>query len=289
MSAELYELISLSARYLFILLGALIVLRAFFWLLTDHWERRRRLKSLPYAGMIGEFIVRTGKDIPVGTVIPVPWEGILGCLRSCDVIIPDSGVRNNHLSFFMEPGSGLVLHPFSGCEAYLNGQKIHCRTTENESIMKQDAVLQVGSVLLQLRLFSGLRPVENLPNAINAPALHPEVTSAGAEMSFSDARGESETSPSPSFIAESPVLQSTVFFPDALAPENSQMPIDSFSDPDKHLIYDTPSTDFSVNHPAGNLYPASDSIGADSESFPPAEIKKMRQRRSKRWEDDWSD
>ena len=288
MSAELYELLSLSARYLFILLGALIVLRSYFWLLSDHRDRRRRLKSLPYAGMIGEFVVRAGRDVPVGTVIPVPWEGILGCLRSCDVILPESGVRNNHLSFFLEPGSGLVLRPFSGCEAFLNGRKIHCRTAENESIMKQDAVLQVGSVLLQLRLFSGLRPVESTPNTISVPSFQPEELSADTGITRA-ACGETEPSMSLVFSAESSITQPNAFFSESPAPANPQPPGESPYGPENLLLYNNPSADFSVNFSAGNSYPASNSTGSDSENFPKTDVKKLRQRRSKQWEDDWSD
>ena len=289
MSAELYELLSLSARYLFILLGALIVLRAFFWLLSDHWDRRRRLKSLPYAGMIGEFLVCAGKDVPIGTVIPVPWEGILGRLRSCDVILPDSGVSNNHLSFFLEPGSGLVLRPFSGCEAFLNGQKIHCRTAESESIMKQESILQVGSVLLQLRLFSGLRPVENPSNVKVVPSFQPEVPSTSTGTPRSAAYGEAESSLSPALNAESPIIQPDAFFSEFPTPANPQTHVESLSESDTLLIYNNPPAVFSANYSGRNPDPAFNQTVPDSESISTTDVKNMLHRRSKRWEDDWSD
>ena len=60
MSKELYEVLSLAARYLFSLLGMLIVLRSFFWLFSDHSERRRLRRRLPNAGLIGEMVVLSG-------------------------------------------------------------------------------------------------------------------------------------------------------------------------------------------------------------------------------------
>ena len=78
MSSELYEVLSLAARYLFALLGVLIVLRSFFWLLSERAERRRTVRRMPWSGTVGELVVVSGsRDLPEGTVIPVPWEGIL--------------------------------------------------------------------------------------------------------------------------------------------------------------------------------------------------------------------
>ena len=94
MSSDLYEVLSLAARYLFALLGVLIVLRSFIWLMHDRAERRLRLRNLPDAGMIGELTVLAGSaDLSPGTVIPVPWEGVMGSVRSCDLYIPCEGIR----------------------------------------------------------------------------------------------------------------------------------------------------------------------------------------------------
>ena len=157
MSSDLYEVLSLAARYLFTLLGVLIVLRAFIWLLQDRADRRLRLRSLPDAGMIGELVVLAGSiDLSEGTVVPVPWEGVMGSVRSCDLYIPCEGIRKRHLSFSFQPGKGLLIHPCSGCEARVNDVPLTCRSREDESPMVHGSFLQVGSALLRLRLFAGL-------------------------------------------------------------------------------------------------------------------------------------
>ncbi|MBQ9212096.1 MAG: FHA domain-containing protein [Clostridia bacterium] len=153
MSEELYEVLSLSSRYLFTLLGVLIVLRAFFWLLSDRAEKRRRLKKLPFSGMIGEFVVLAdGGDLHAGDHISIPWEGVLGSVRSCDVYVPGQEVRRQHLSFAFDPDQGLVLSPFRGCEALVNGESMNHRSLS----LRHGSLLQVGNVLMRLRLFAGL-------------------------------------------------------------------------------------------------------------------------------------
>ena len=54
MSEGLYQLLALAARALFLALAALTALRAFLSLLRQHRARRKLLKQLPDAGMVGE-------------------------------------------------------------------------------------------------------------------------------------------------------------------------------------------------------------------------------------------
>ena len=56
MSEELYTVVALLARYLFAILGFLIVLRFFLWMLADRMEKRSRSRSLPDAGYIGNLL-----------------------------------------------------------------------------------------------------------------------------------------------------------------------------------------------------------------------------------------
>ena len=156
-SSDLYEVLSLAARYLFALLGVLIVLRSFIWLMHDRAERRLRLRNLPDAGMIGELTVLAGSaDLSPGTVIPVPWEGVMGSVRSCDLYIPCEGIRKQHLSFSFQPGNGLLIHPWNGCEARVNDVLLTCKSRMDEMPMVNGSFLQAGSALLRLRLFAGL-------------------------------------------------------------------------------------------------------------------------------------
>jgi len=158
-STELYEVVSLSARYLFVLLGILIVFRAFVWLLSDRAEKRRRLRDLPNAGVVGEFVVISGSpSLPEGTTVPVPREGILGALRSNDIVIPCPDVRARHLLFTFDPDLGLVIHPLSGRSAVVDSAELDCRAEPAQSAMRHGSFLQVGSAVLRLRLFAGLDP-----------------------------------------------------------------------------------------------------------------------------------
>ncbi|MBR2822975.1 MAG: hypothetical protein IKE24_04755 [Clostridia bacterium] len=159
MSADLFEVLSLAARYLFTLLGVLIVLRAFGWLLADRAEKHRRLRNLPDAGTVGEFVLLSeAGDLPEGTVIPVPWEGVLGSVRSCDVTLAAPGIRRQHLFFSFQPGQGLILRPFSGCDAFVNDTRLTCRSRDGDAPMTHGSFLRVGSALLRLRLLSGMDP-----------------------------------------------------------------------------------------------------------------------------------
>ena len=156
-SAEIYEVLSLAARYLFALLGVLIVFRSFLWLLEDRREKHSRLRHLPDAGMIGELVVLSGsRDCPVDSFLPVPREGVLGSVRSCDLVVPCPGVRPRHLDFSWQDGVGLLLRPRSGCEALADSVPLTCRTHPEAAPLRHGSYLQVGEAIFRLRVFAGL-------------------------------------------------------------------------------------------------------------------------------------
>ncbi len=157
MSSELYEVLSLAARYLFTLLGVLIVLRSFLWLLSEGSQTRRRLRHLPDAGTVGEMLVlQGGPGLEEGAAIPVPWEGVLGSVRSSDITVPCEGVRPSHLFFSYQVGLGLLIRPMSGCEATVDSVVLDCRADAKAHPMVHGSFLQVGGALLRLRVFAGL-------------------------------------------------------------------------------------------------------------------------------------
>ena len=159
LSPEIYEIAALVSRYLFALLGVLIVLRSFLSLLAGRRERRARLRQLPDAGMIGELVVLEGADgLPENTVLPMPREGVLGSVRSCDLTLPCPGVRRRHLDFVWDEDAGLLIHPRSGCAAVVDGQELSCKTPPASCPMRHGSFLRVGDVLLRLRIFAGLDP-----------------------------------------------------------------------------------------------------------------------------------
>ena len=100
MPENIYGIVAGIMRYIFILFGGIIVLRAFFMLRRERRETRRMLRRLPDAGNVGELtVVHACDGYSEGTVIPVPREGVLGCLRSCDISVCAPDIRRKHLDF----------------------------------------------------------------------------------------------------------------------------------------------------------------------------------------------
>lgn len=158
MPENIYEIISLGARYWFAFLGVLIVWRAFKWLRKDRRAKHRRLKHLPDAGMVGEMVVLQGSDeLPEGTAIPVPREGVLGFLRTCDVVVPVEGVAGKHIDFVFQDGKGLLLFPLRKQSCILDEDTILThRSKTKKHPMVHGSRLQIGEAVLRLRLFAGL-------------------------------------------------------------------------------------------------------------------------------------
>ena len=148
-------------RYFFTLLGVMIVWRAFSWLRKDRKLKHRRLKQLPDAGTIGIFTVLEGsKYLKSGEVIPVPHEGTLGFLRTCDVVVPVDDVATLHLDFTFVDGKGLYIYPFRGCEAKVDGFPLTSRRESQRHPMLHGSVLEIGQAMLQLGVFAGLHVQE---------------------------------------------------------------------------------------------------------------------------------
>jgi len=154
-SAQAYELLALGARYWFVFLGVVIVWRSFKWLRKDAKIRRKRLRQLPDAGLVGELVVLAGSEaLPPGSVIPLPREGTLGSVRSCDVSIPCSGVASRHGDFRFENGVGLILTPAPSLTFVVDGEEPVPH--QREWVMHHGSRLVIGDALLRIRLFMGL-------------------------------------------------------------------------------------------------------------------------------------
>lgn len=154
---EIYEVIALAMRYWFVFLGVLIVWRSFSWLRKDRRARHKKLKKLPDAGMIGELAVLHGSDeLPEGTIIPMPYEGTLGFVRSCDIAVPVDQVAGCHLDFSFQPHLGLLLYLRRGQRCLVDGTELTCRSKPRSLPMLHGSTLQVGDAVLQLRLFAEL-------------------------------------------------------------------------------------------------------------------------------------
>ncbi len=162
MPQEIYAVVAMGMRYWFLFLGVLIVLRSFSWLRKDSRDRKRRVKRLPDAGYVGEFVVLAGgEQLPVGTVISLPREGTLGSLRTCDVVVPVEGVLNKHLAFAFKNGKGLFVEPYFKAEFEVDGEANE--KMGRPMVLYHGSRLTVGEAVLRMRLFVGVdapRPVK---------------------------------------------------------------------------------------------------------------------------------
>ena len=157
MSQETYNAVFLASHWLFVFFALMLLLFAFAWHHTDRKERKDRFKNLPGAGTIGELVVLSGSnELPPDTWFPVPREGILGSLRSCDLVVPCPGVRSQHLDFSWQDGTGLLIRPRIGCEVLIDGVPVSRRGVYADTPLLHGSVLQIGSAVLRLQLFSAL-------------------------------------------------------------------------------------------------------------------------------------
>ncbi|MBE5810952.1 MAG: hypothetical protein E7318_08480 [Clostridiales bacterium] len=162
--AKVYEVLALAMRYFFTLMGVMIVWRAFSWLSKDRKLKHRRLKQLPDAGTIGILTVEAGsKQLKPGEVIPVPHEGVLGYLRTCDVVVPVDEVATMHLDFTFVDGKGLYIYPRRGCEAVVDGMLLANRRDSQRCPMQHGSTLEIGQAVLRLGVFAGLNVKEAQP------------------------------------------------------------------------------------------------------------------------------
>lgn len=166
MPENVYEVISLGARYWFILLGVLLVLRTFRWLRRDRKATHDQVHSTSGIGMIGELsVISSDGDLQYGMTMPVPYEGVMGSVRTCDLVIPDADVAPQHCDFSLIPGKGVVLRPRRHCIVYVNNREIASARKGTQLPLHHNSQLQIGSTILQLRVFPGIDagPAEELP------------------------------------------------------------------------------------------------------------------------------
>ena len=156
-SPEIYAVLSTASRWLFAFFALMLLFFAFAWHHSDRKERRDRFKNLPGAGTVGELVVLSGSnELAPDTWFPVPREGVLGSLRSCDLVVPCPGVRSQHLDFSWQDGTGLLIRPRIGCEVLVDGVPVSRRGSFADAPLLHGSTLQVGTAVLRLQLFSAL-------------------------------------------------------------------------------------------------------------------------------------
>ena len=257
MSPELVNVLFQVSRWFFAFLGVFAVLSALGWLHAEKKSRRERLRSIPAAGTVGELMVLAGSDeLPVQTWFPVVREGVLGSVRSCDLVVPCPGVKAHHLDFCWKDGVGLIVHPRSGCEALVDGILLDCRSDALSHPLTHGACLQVGDAILRLQVLKALD--------------HTYVPAVSETIPFS---------PSPGFVSGMAIDQPQ---PEMMQPvDPSPVPYESGYVPDVPPSYMPP------------YFPGYISVSSDAPSdisIPAAPEEPVQtRRRSDGWREDWSE
>ncbi len=102
MSENLYELIALGARYFFVALMLLIVIRAWRITIIDSRRAAKLRRWAPETGVIGEFQVLDGDErARKGMIYPVIREGLIGRSRKADIRLRSRSVHVRHAYFEM--------------------------------------------------------------------------------------------------------------------------------------------------------------------------------------------
>ena len=143
---ELYELVSMAARYWFCALLSLIAFRA--WRVTVKDNRRASLLRIwsPETGCIGEFVVNPGKGKKSET-LPIPKEGVLGASRKCDVCVRSRDVKRYHLALEQRQG-GVLATPIGRARALKNNQ-----VADAPVFLRDGDTLTIGTTKLLLVMF----------------------------------------------------------------------------------------------------------------------------------------
>lgn len=151
MSTETYEILALAARYWFLLLAALIVLKG----IANSRSENKKEKSLREwsggAGCVGELVVledgvKNRKKSVRGARFPVPEEGLIGSGRIADIRVKHGDVNRKHVRFSYRPGE-LVLQPIGRSE-------VECPLLPDGTLVLRDGdKLTIGKLELMMVFF----------------------------------------------------------------------------------------------------------------------------------------
>ncbi|MBQ2957162.1 MAG: hypothetical protein IJE08_11945 [Clostridia bacterium] len=109
MSSETYEILALAARYWFIALAVLFVIKGWRVSVKDNRNAKVLRDWAGGAGCVGELLVledgvRSKKRSLRGARLPVPMEGLIGSGGTADIRIKHPDVRRKHIWFAYQPG-----------------------------------------------------------------------------------------------------------------------------------------------------------------------------------------
>ncbi len=153
MSSETYEILALTARYLFIAAAMLILVRSWWATIRDNQNAQYRRSWRGGTGYIGELIVtgdtsrkgKRGKGLK-GARFPVPQAGMLGSGKMADILIKHSDMRGRHV--WIEFGGGMLrLTP-------VGRSKISSpMLSDGTHVLKQGDRLIIGDLHMTLNVF----------------------------------------------------------------------------------------------------------------------------------------
>lgn len=155
MSQASFEILSLTARYWFIFLIAIIVYRSIFWLVRDNRNFKKRLKSVPSAGKVGECVVLVGNDdVAQGQNFNIVREGTIGSALGCDIILKSKAIKKHQIYFRFEENKGLFIRTLSSEPVSLDGEAISKKT--KNAIIVNGSSLKISNIELKFYFFGGL-------------------------------------------------------------------------------------------------------------------------------------
>ena len=265
MSPQLFTSLYGISRWLFAFFALFLFFVAFSWLRAERKKHRDRFRSLPGAGTVGEMVVLLGSSqLPENTWFPVPREGVLGSLRTCDLVVPCPGVRSRHLDFTWQDGTGLLLRPRPGCGVLVDGVPVEGASDALSMPLTHGSTLQVGSALLRLQVFAAL---DNTPRAADPAGFPAQAYQPPAP-------------PGPLPMPPDAVVPGPYFPGDPAQPPMPYPPPAPPAPPDAAALAGQPSS----VQPDENASPA-----PAPEASGPARPSAPRRRRSDRWKEDWSE
>lgn len=160
--SDIYELISLIARYWFALLIVLFVIRAWRITIVDN-RRAKTLRAFATStGQMGELVVTRGAGkARRGMKYPILQEGMIGSSSRADIRIRAAGVKKHHAHFQLRP-DGLLLTSIGDAPlAFADGNK-------GKKLLATDGdTLIIGNVQLLCVLFDG--QTDQVHDRVTAP------------------------------------------------------------------------------------------------------------------------
>ena len=152
-SPEIYEIVSLAARYWFAALGVLIIWRAWRCIVSDNRHAKILRDWTPQTGAIGELlIVAGGGGARRGTRYSLLKECLIGSGRACDISLKSAGVMKRHAIIELREG-GLLVSAMHGARVGIGGGEL-----SRQVFLKDGEALNLGGASLRLTLYDAPIP-----------------------------------------------------------------------------------------------------------------------------------